>query len=289
MPLEPKLGHTTKHNKGMAYLSASRHRQILVLTLGSVFIAYSLMLGQVVAAIARGYTTNDEGLQVGMVAALSKETGESTDVERAAQETADQIVGIVTTVDNSLVTVSSGGAKVLVESEGQIEGYVSDINGTVEKGDLLIVSPLKGVLMKSGDLAGVVVGIAAEKAEVGEQYEYEKDGATSTTRIDKIKIDLSSKGTNGTSGTDSSLSRLGRTLVGKPVSDLRVIVSLVIFLVVLMAEGGIIYGAISSSITSLGRNPLAHNVIKKELVKVGLIALMVLGIGVAAMYAVLWF
>lgn len=270
-------------------LVISRFRMNLLLTLIGVFVAFSLVLSQLAVAIARGYTTTDGGLQVGMVAALSVGSGETTNVERAAQETGDQIVGIVTTIDNSLVTISSGDAKVLVESEGQVEGYVSDINGPVEKGDLLIVSPLKGVLMRAGDSAGIVVGIAAEKTETGEQYEYEKDGQKATTQISKIIIDLSRKGSNSVAGNDSSLSKLGRTLVGKPVSDLRVIVSLIVFLVVLMAEGGIIYGAVSSSITSLGRNPLAQSVIKGQLVKVGVIALMVLGIGVAAMYAILWF
>lgn len=257
--------------------------------LTGIFITCNLMLGQVVAAIARGYTTTDIGLQVGMVAALNVGSGKSDSVERASQETGDQIVGVVTTIDNSLVTISSGNAKVLVESEGQIDSYVSDINGPVEKGDLLIVSPLKGVLMRAGDLAGIVVGIAAEKTDTGEQYEYENNGQKATTRISKITIDLSRKGSNGIAGNDSSLSKLGRTLVGKPVSDLRVIVSLVIFLVVLMAEGGIIYGAVSSSITSLGRNPLAQKVIKGQLVRVGLIVLVVLSVGVAAMYAILWF
>lgn len=263
-------------------------RRKIAFTLAGIFIAFSMMLGQVVAAIARGYTTVDAGLQVGMVASLSKDTSESTDVERAAQESDEQIVGIVTTVDDSLVTISSGGAKVLVESEGQVEGYVSDINGSVEKGDLLIVSPLKGILMKAGDLAGTVVGIAADKTDNATAYEYEKDGQKQTTQISKVIVDLSYKGGSSKVGSDSSLSRLGRTLVGKPVSDLRVIVSLIIFLVVLMAEGGIIYGAISSSITSLGRNPLAHKVIRSQLIRVGLIAMLVLGVGLGAMYVVLW-
>lgn len=269
-------------------MGISRFRQKLLLVLTGIFITCNLMLGQVVAAIARGYTTTDTGLQAGMAASLRVDSPDRSNVERATQETADQIVGIVTTIENSLITISSGESKVLVESEGQIEAYISDINGSVEKGDLLVVSPLKGILMRAGDLAGIVVGIAAEKTEAGEQYEYEKDGQKAITRISKITIDLSRKGSNGVAGNDSSLSKLGKTLVGKPVSDLRVIVSLVVFLVVLMAEGGIIYGAVSSSITSLGRNPLAQKVIKGQLVRVGLIALVVLGVGVAAMYAILW-
>ncbi len=267
-------------------LTISKFKKITGLIFAATITA--LFLSQAVFAIARGYTTDDSDLEVGMTAAISVKSSDSSTVERATQDNGDQVVGIVTTVDNSLVTVSSGKSRVLVEGDGQVDAYVSDINGTIKKGDLLVLSPLKGILMRSGDTAAVVVGIAASNLDEKQAYGYQDKGETKQTQIGKIKIDLSHKGSNGIVEPDSSLGRLGRAVVGKPVSDVRVVVALIIFFIVLITEGSILYGAISSAVTALGRNPLARKIIRSELIRVTFIALIVLIIGLGAMYAILW-
>lgn len=242
-----------------------------------------------VGAIARGYTSSDSGLQTGMVAALS--LGDSTDsnVERASQDTSERVVGIVTTVDASLVSISSDSASVLLESEGEVEAYVSDINGVVNQGDLLAVSPLKGILMKSKGSSLTVIGVAVASPGSTMPYSYQEGGTTHETQIAKIRINLNNQGnTSGNTPSNSALAKLGRSIVGKEVSETRVLLAIILFVVVLIAEGGIIYGAISSAITALGRNPLARRIIRGELLRVIAVALAVLLVGLAAVYIVLW-
>jgi hypothetical protein len=256
-------------------------------SIGTVFV---LLSQSSASAIARGYQTSDSGLQTGMVVALSVDGSSGSSVERASQDSSNRVVGIVTTLNNSLVTVSSSTAKVLVESEGQTDAYVSDINGKVNQGDLLILSPLKGILMKSGDAPATVIGIAADDASATVPYSYQEEGQAKETQIAKIKINLNHQG-GGNAGvlpSDSALARLGRSLVGKDVGEARVLIALILFIIVLIAEGGIIYGAVSSAITALGRNPLAGKIIRNELLRVVAIALIVLLVGLAAVYAVLW-
>lgn len=258
----------------------------------------SLLLGLIVAlllqasvlAIARGYTTDDDGLQTGMVVALSLEASTDAKVERATQISSDRVVGIVTTIDSSLVTVSSGSAKVLVESEGQTDAYVSDINGTVSQGDKLVLSPLKGILMKYQEqTSATVIAIAAAAPTNMSVYPYEDGGQQKETRIAKVSVNLNIQGsTSGALPSDSALARLGRSIVGKEVGEIRVLAALVIFVLVLIAEAAIIYGAISSAITALGRNPLARKIIRTELLRVIGIALAVLVVGLGAVYAILW-
>lgn len=240
-------------------------------------------------AIARGYTTEDDGLQTGMVVSLSDD-GDDDKVERATQEASSRAVGVVATIDDSLVTVGSGTSKVLVEGEGQIDAYVSDINGTVKKGDLLILSPLKGVLMRGDDKSPAkVIGVAAQEPTSTSTYQFADGGSTKETQIAKIKIDLSYLGSStGTQASDSALAKLGKAVVGKDVGEIRVLIALIVFLVVLIAEGGILYGAISSAITALGRNPLARQIIRTELVKVVIVAIVVLFVGLGSVYAILW-
>lgn len=244
-----------------------------------------------VNAIARGYTTTDSGLQVGMIVALS--TDGSSRVERATTTSGERIVGVVTTFEKSDVTVASKESTLLVESTGEVDAYVSDISGKVNQGDSLTVSPLKGVLMKANQGSVTpVVAIAASSSEGGDasSYDYTENGATKSTQITKIKVNLDRKGVSGGSGPDSEsgLARLGRSLTGKEVGEIRVLAALVIFIIVLVAEGGIIYGAVSSAITALGRNPMARNIIRREMFRVIIIAISVLLVGLGAVYAVLW-
>ena len=84
------------------------------------------------------------------------------------------------------------------------------------------------------------------------------------------------------------MSKLGKSLVGRDVGEIRVLIALLVFMIVLIAEGGIIYGAVSSAITALGRNPLARKVIQREMLQVFVVAIIVLVVGLGAMYAILW-
>jgi hypothetical protein len=246
-----------------------------------------------VAAIARGYTSSDAGLKVGMVAALTSDTASEQQVERATQENVRRIVGVATNVDDSLVTVASSNAKVLIETEGEMSAYVSDVGGEVTKGSLLAVSPIKGVLMKVPSDSGLsVVGVASEDmASKTDAISYNlQDGSTKqTVKITKIMINLNRSGGGNTGNSvDSSLARLGKAIVGKEVSEIRVILALLLFLIVLLAEGAIMYGAISSAITALGRNPLARSAIRREMVRILFVAIVVFFIGLGAIYGILW-
>ncbi len=259
---------------------------------GAAFLLSLNFLGPAVLAIARGYTTSDTGLQTGMVVTLNAQSSDTSKVERATQDNNQRVVGVVTTIDDSLVTVASGTTKVLVESEGEVNAYVADLNGEVKKGDLLVISPLKGILMKSDSSPTTIIGIAASDFSAGKADDYTiQDGtATKTAHIAKLKVNLNRQGSTNVnlSQVDSSLSRLGKAIVGKDVGEIRVVIAMVIFFIVLIAEGGILYGAISSAITALGRNPLARKIIRKELIRVVLIAIVVLFIGLGAIFGILW-
>lgn len=268
-----------------------RNRLRLLCTLALSIVGISLFIvPQLVLAIARGYTSDDLGLQTGMAVSLS--VGNSTDskVERATQDNSNRVVGIVTTIDNSLVTVGSASAKVLVESEGQVGAYVSDINGAVNQGDNLVLSPLKGILMKFKDnTPATIIAIAAASPTSTSKYSYEDNGQQKQTNISKIDVNLNRQGvSSGTLPSDSALAKLGRSVTGKDTGELRVLVAMIIFVLVLIAEGGIIYGGVSSSITALGRNPLARQIIRSELLRMVGIALAVLLVGMGAVYAILW-
>jgi hypothetical protein len=246
-----------------------------------------------VSAVANGYATDDPKLIPGMVVALSESsTAEEPKVERAALDREQKVIGVSTAADSQLITIGSGKSKIFVQATGEATVFVTDLNGAVKKGDLLAPSPLLGILMKADESTAPIVGIAIEdfNAQEAETQKIKETDQSHDTKIDTIRINLDHKAASNqqASATDSSLERLGRAVVGKDVGEIQVLAALVIFLIVLVAEGGIIYGAVSSAITALGRNPMARQIIRKEMVRVVVIALVVLTIGVAAIYAILW-
>lgn len=246
---------------------------------------------QTLAAITKGYSTDDAEVRPGLVVALSENsTSDNPKVERAAQDQAERVIGVATTVDESLVIISSGKQETYIEMDGEVAAYVTNLDGDIRQGDLLSLSPLKGILTKAVS-SEPVIAIAVEDFDRSktEVYTIQDGPDKKEVLIQRLRVSLDRKAvTNpGTLQDQSPLSKLGQAVAGKEVSEIRVIVGLIIFFIVLVAEGSIIYGAFSSAIGSLGRNPMARNIIIKELVRVLFVAIAVLVLGVAAIYAIL--
>lgn len=275
-------------------LKHQRARLKLMIASASLLVVTTLFaIAQPTTGISKGYVTDDAGLQPGMVAALSvASTPEQPKVERAALGNDSKIIGVTTTPDDDLVTIASGQESTYVQSTGEVSAYVSDMNGTVKSGDLLTLSPLRGILMRASNATATVVGIALQNFDEGtiETKSIQDDGGSRDVRIAKISINLDHKAASNqqASTTDSSLERIGEAVVGKEVGEIQVLAAFVIFFLVLVAEGGIIYGAVSSGVTALGRNPMARTIILKEMMRVVAIALTVLLVGLGAIYAILW-
>jgi hypothetical protein len=260
---------------------------VIVATLGSLFISWPLNA----QGLASGYKTKDTGLKPGMAVSLSNEsTPDNALVERATTENISKLIGVASEQEENLVTISSGEQQVYVLSSGEVTAFVSDINGEVKKGDDLTLSPLKGILAKA-DETTATMGSALEDMPLdkAETQSIKTDTGDKTVRIVRMSINIGSNAATrpATDQNNSALARLGQLIVGKKVGDLQVVIALIIFLVVLVTEGSIIYGAVSSGITSIGRNPMAKGIIKKELFKVLFVALFVLFVGLAAVEAIL--
>jgi hypothetical protein len=238
--------------------------------------------------ISRGYQTQDSSLKPGMVVSLSPENREELPVvERATEEDLQSIIGVATTVEDSSITVASSGETVFVESEGEVSAYVSDLNGQVKQGDQLTLSPLNGILAIADNNSKIIIGTVLDDFPVDGMQTRTINTAEGTTQtnVALIRINLNTKLVSAQSS--SSLEKLGRSIAGKDISEIRVVVALVVFLLVLFAEGGILYGSTSSAITSLGRNPLAGQIIRRQLIQVMFAAFGVLAVGLTSVYLIL--
>jgi hypothetical protein len=266
---------------------------IAVISLFVTFVVLSLGNAPQAASIAQGYTTSDSDLVVGMGASLSQESSSGkTEVERSSQANKGKFVGIVTTKEASLVTLTTQVSNLFVATQGEATAYVTDVNGAISKGDYIVVSPLKGVLMKANSDESSVVGTALENFDVGGANSQEitkNDGSRQTIKVGLVKIDVNPRTlTSGKSSKNQTfLQQLGQSLAGKQINDWQVITALVIFLLLLVVEGSLMYGAIHSAIISVGRNPLSRSGVYKQLAQVLATAVAVLAIGIIVIFGVL--
>lgn len=243
------------------------------------------------SSVAQSYTTSDQELTVGMAAALSAEsTADKQIVERATLTNKDRFVGIVSTIDSNLLSLTNGSANVTVTGKGEVAVFASDVGGQIKKGDFLVISPLKGILMKAPSNTANVLGQALQ--------DFPADGATVKTvkankgkdvevKINKMPFELNPRNVNNEKDV-SFVVLIGQTLTGRNVNEFQVITAFLIFFFLILVEGAIVYGATSSTIAAVGRNPLAKKIVYKQLFQVALIMLVIFGFGMSAIYAILY-
>lgn len=242
-------------------------------------------------ALAQGYTTKDKNLKSGMTVSVSKESSGSTMVEAVSQATEERLAGIVVEEQESLVATTTPVVNVYVVTSGEVEAYVSDVAGDVVKGDVLVVSPLDGILMKAEADSTIAVGIALQDLSAVNSQEVvakDADGKNQAYKVGKIKIDINSGAIDTPPKTSGWLEHLGQSITGKHVSAARVLAALAVFVTLLIIEGSVAYGIVTSSTQAMGRNPLAKKAIRRQSLQNSMFACLVLAVGATVLILILW-
>lgn len=234
------------------------------------------------AVVSQGYQTHVTTLTAGEL--VSTLAADHSQVQPANSTMADLLVGVVT--DRPLVALSDGTQSVQVATGGTTAVFVSDINGTVRAGDKITASSINGIGMRATSSAEVVGTLQADLSSVKTVPFTVTDtaGKKRTVHIGllPVRIAVSYYGTTvndaASSIIPSGVQRIANAIAGHDVPVLRVLVCLVILLLGLVSTVVILYASVRSSITSVGRNPLAASAIHKSLLQV---VLLVVGIMVA--------
>lgn len=241
--------------------------------------------------VTQGYYT-DQPLQNGLVVRIKG--GDKAKVEPLTQEQEVDIFGIVISSNESPVNLSDPDAQqVFVATQGRYDVLVSTQNGQIRAGDSIVISSIEGVAMKADDLHRMLVGKALENFD-GESDAESKvkisDGRT--IAVGRIQIDISVKRNPSFSGdtiagVPHALSRVAASVTDRPVTAFRIYAGLAVLLTCLVVAGAILYSGIHAGVSSVGRNPLAKGGIVKSLVTMTLTALIVVSIGLFAVYLIL--
>ncbi len=271
------------------------HCSLKKVVITSVICVFSGLLFSNVAvalAVAQGYQTSDATLQPGMAVVLSRDSTPLKLIVEPATSASDRVpLGVIVDRSDSLIAVGSSLSDVFIAENGQANVFVSNLNGDVKKGDILVASPIKGVLQKAGTISQYSVGVALEDLsdrDVQTTEVSDGDGKKMTTTFALMSVNVDIKTYSAEDESDNWLQSIGYTITGKSVDELRVLTALVVFLALLAVESALVHGTVTSTISATGRNPLAKFMIERQSIKGVLMAMMVLLVGMASIAGILW-
>lgn len=246
--------------------------------------------------VAQGYQAT-QTLQPGILVQLVPKNGK--EVEPVTQSNAAKTFGVVISQNEAPLSLSSNSniAQTYVASSGVYDVLVSTEQGNVAIGDYIAVSAISGVGMVGNSNQETVIGKAVQtfngkSGVISSETVKNSLGQQQTVQIGSVEVDLqvahnplySVKDSNGVPGF---LASIVKVITDKPVGALRIYASIVVLAVTVMLAGAVLYIGIRSSITAIGRNPLAKKSISKSLATVIMSALIVFIIGIIAVYLLL--
>ena len=264
----------------------------LVVVAGTIVSAVNLGGGSV-----QGYKASSK-LDNGTVVQLTAK--DSGAVRVATQKNLQNMFGLVVDRSTLPITISNGeggGTEVYVAASGTYPALVSTQGGAIQSGDYVTLSAIDGILMKAGteektvfgranggfDGSGVVLGTVQLKDVNGNNSGSAKLGSVPVT----INIQRNPNIKSTKTKVPEFLERIGQAIAEKEVSALRIYLSLGITAVSIIAAIAILYSGIRNSVISIGRNPMSKKSVFRALIEIILTSILILVIGLFAVYLLL--
>jgi co-chaperonin GroES (HSP10) len=245
--------------------------------------------------VSQGYGVTGT-VQKGMIVMLDPK--DSRKVAPLTNKRDKSMHGVVVSANDTVVSLGgdSSTSQVYVASNGKYDALVSTQNGPIKVGDIISISALDGIGMKADTAQAVILGKALTGFDgtknVNGTAKLKTSGGEKPVSIGFIQIDIGiSRNPLAVSVSGppvpAFLRKSGDSIAGKPVSTVRLYVSMAVLLITIFMSGSLLYGGVRSSIVSIGRNPLAKKSILRGLIQVVVMGLMVFVIGLVAIYLLL--
>ena len=263
-----------------------------------IVVALGLMLTPMfVAAQAVSHAYDTDGtLQKGMIVML--DTKNSNKVLPLSSKNDTAMHGVVVSANDTIISIGGDGttSQVYIANDGKYEVLVSTQNGPIKKGDIITISALDGIGMKVDVNQSVVLGKALTgfdgKNSVSSTVTLKTNSGNRTVAIGKVLVDI------GIAHNPIQVSvtgppvpaffkKAGEVITGKTVSTVRLYVALVILLVTVFITGSLLYGGVRTSLTAIGRNPLAKGAVARGLVQVIVLGIIIFVLGLFSIYLIL--
>ncbi len=244
----------------------------------------------------QGYAA-DAPISNGTIVQLVK--NDPTKVTVATQSNLQNMFGV--TVDRSLLLISSVNDalqnEVFVAVSGTYRVLVNTQNGPITAGDYLTMSSIDGIAMKATTEQSTVFGRAnagfdGKSLTLGSMPIKDTSGNTvQTVTIGAIPVTINVQHNPNVKSTKVDvpqwLQRLGEQIAEKQVSQIRIYLSMGITGASIITALIMLYAGVRNSVVSVGRNPLSKKSIFRALLQVILTSLLILVIGLFAVYLLL--
>jgi len=260
----------------------------------ALILVINLMYGKTAAAtpnISKSYNISGNIINGTIV---STSATQSNYVVPGTIDNDKRLLGVIVKSNDSLLAIDAGHNTEQVAITGNASTLVSDVNGSINIGDEITVSPFSGIGMKKSD-GYRVVGVAesnfnSKSPGVGDESVKDNNGVTHKINVGYIymTIDIGSGAGTGAGGNQPNLlQRLVKDITGHTISTARIIIALVVAILSLIILVTMIFAPIHGGIISVGRNPLAKTAIYKSLVIVLVMALVTVTVASSAIYFLL--
>lgn len=206
------------------------------------------------------------------------------------------MLGVVVPANDAALVLSPQSAssrQVLVAASGNYGVLVSNQDGSVKSGDYLTMSSLPGIAMKAASDQSEVIGRAGGDFDgvnntlstVSLKLAAGRSAKVSIGQV-PVSVRLGPNPLYQKSNLPGFLSRAASDVSNKPGS-IRIYLSSAVLLATLIISGVMFYGSVRSSITAIGRNPLAKREISRDLVQSVAAGLVIFLAGILAAYLIL--
>lgn len=270
----------------------SRIQACTLAIIGLVVFSSSLAAAQ---TLTQGYFVDETSvnLQNGMIIGLKE--NDANKIEAVNNSAPKRVHGVVVGSGDSAIVLSEEGQKIYVASAGKFSVLVSDQNGSIREGDLVTVSAVSGIGMKSDEFQEIVLGKAIEGFDPSQNKLSEftiKDSAGNDKKlaVGKIKVDIAimkNPHLKSTASLPSFLRDASEYIAGKPVNPIRVYISLAVLIAAASVSGALIYSGVRSGMIAIGRNPLSKKSIVRGVLQVIIVAIIIFIIGIFGVYLLL--
>ena len=239
---------------------------------------------------------SDIPLNIGTIVDLIGKNSDKVGI--ATQAELQNMFGVTVDRNQLPIAVTSGKFKneAFVAVSGTYNVLVSTQGGPIAPGDYVTMSSTNGVAMKASTKEKTVFGRAASAFDgkgvtLGKTTLKDTAGGTKTVMLGLIPVTIDIRHNPNIKTTKVNvpdfLERIGQQIAEKEVSPVRLYIAVAIAVISLIAAIVVLYAGIRSGVISIGRNPMTKKSIFRAIIQTILTSLLILIVGLFAVYLLL--
>lgn len=243
---------------------------------------------------AQGYAATTP-VDIGTIVTLDKDT---QSVSPAKQAQLQNMFGVVVDRNQLAFAVSNSAIQneTYVAVSGTYNVLVSTQGGTINAGDYITLSSVDGIGMKASTEQKTVFGRAAgsfdgKSLTLGTTELKDSSGTAKTVTLGTVPVTINIQRNPNIKSTKVNvpnwLERLGVQIAEKQISPIRIYLSMGITAVSLITAIVMLYAGVRNAIIAIGRNPMTKRSVFRALLEVILTSILILVIGLFAVYLLL--